>query len=72
MPRLVQPQINYEIKITSDNLRALLANLPSGDEGAASESAETVLRALLNSIGAANLPSLDQVRQGVENRARRV
>ena len=39
MPRLVQPQINYEIKITSDNLRALLANLPSGDESAASESA---------------------------------
>lgn len=39
MPRLVQPQIDYETKITSDNLRALLANLPSGDEDAASESA---------------------------------
>ena len=121
--RLAQPQINYETKITSDNLRALLANLPSGDDGAASESApastkkillkrleilgpqlaivtglgstqvtlpdiiltdiggtgggasaaeaaEIVLRALISSIGAANLPSLDQVRQGVENRAR--
>ena len=121
--RLAQPQINYETKITSDNLRALLANLPSGDDGAASESApastkkillkrleilgpqlaivtglgstqvtlpdiiltdiggtgggasaaeaaEIVLRALISSIGAANLPSLDQVRQRVENRAR--
>ena len=121
--RLAQPQINYETKITSDNLRALLANLPSGDDGAASESApastkkillkrleilgpqlaivtglgstqvtlpdiiltdiggtgggasaaeaaEIVLRALISSIGAANLPSLDQVRQGFENRAR--
>lgn len=121
--RLAQPQINYETKIMSDNLRALLANLPSGDDGAASESApastkkillkrleilgpqlaivtglgstqvtlpdiiltdiggtgggasaaeaaEIVLRALISSIGAANLPSLDQVRQRVENRAR--
>ena len=121
--RLAQPQINYEAKIMSDNLRALLANLPSGDDGAASESApastkkillkrleilgpqlaivtglgstqvtlpdiiltdiggtgggasaaeaaEIVLRALISSIGAANLPSLDQVRQGFENRAR--
>jgi len=37
--RLAQPQINYETKMPSDNLRALLANLPSGDDGAASESA---------------------------------
>ena len=36
----------------------------------AAEAAEIVLRALISSIGAANLPSLDQVRQGVENRAR--
>lgn len=123
--RLAQPQINYETKITRDNLRALLANLPSRDAGSASEdgpaadsakrvllrrveilgpqltvsaavgstqvilpdiiltdiggadggasiaaAAEVVIRELLSSIGAANLPSLDQVRQGVEDRAR--
>ena len=123
--RLAQPQINYETKITRDNLRALLANLPSRDAGSASgdgpaadsakrvllrrveilgpqltvsaavgstqvilpdiiltdiggedggasiaAAAEVVIRELLSSIGAANLPSLDQVRQGVENRAR--
>ena len=123
--RLAQPQINYETKITRDNLRALLANLPSRDAGSASgdgsavdsakrvllrrveilgpqltvsaavgstqvilpdiiltdiggedggasiaAAAEVVIRELLSSIGAANLPSLDQVRQGVEDRAR--
>lgn len=121
--RLAQPQINYETKITTDNLRALLANLPSaessqpagastasakqiilrrveilgpqlkvvtalgaapvtlpdiiltdigGEGGGASvtEAAELVLRELLGSIGAANLPRLDQLRDGVEERAR--
>lgn len=123
--RLAQPQINYETKITRDNLRALLANLPSRDAGSASgdgpagdsakrvllrrveilgpqltvsaavgstqvilpdiiltdiggedggasiaAAAEVVIKELLSSIGAANLPSLDQVRQGVEDRAR--
>lgn len=123
--RLAQPQINYETKITRDNLRALLANLPSRDAGSASgdglaadsakrvllrrveilgpqltvsaavgstqvilpdiiltdiggedggasiaAAAEVVIRELLSSIGAVNLPSLDQVRQGVEDRAR--
>ena len=41
-----------------------------GGWASAAEAAEIVLRALISSIGAANLPSLDQVRQGVENRAR--
>lgn len=123
--RLAQPQINYETKITRDNLRALLANLPRSDAGSESEeeaatdsakkillrrveilgpllsvtaalgstqlilpdiiltdigganggasiaaAAEVVIRELLGSIGEANLPSLDQVRQGVEDRAR--
>ena len=45
--RLAQPQINYETKITSDNLRALLANLPSGDDGAASESAPASTKKIL-------------------------
>jgi hypothetical protein len=43
-----------------------------GEDGGASIAAatEVVIRELLSSIGAANLPSLDQVRQGVEDRAR--
>ena len=42
----------------------------TGGGASAAEAAEIVLRALISLIGAANLPSLDQVRQGFENRAR--
>ena len=121
--RIAQPEINYERKLRSDNLRALLANLPSddaaqrepesGDAGkqviirrleilgpqltvvtalgsapmtlpdiilsdigganagaSVAAATEAVLRELLASIGAANLPSLEQLREGVEDRAR--
>ena len=122
--RIAQPQITYETTLSRDNLRTLIANLPSSGQGAASsessagpakqlvirrfeilgpqltvvsalgsapvtlpdiilsdiggpsggvsvaEAAGTVLRELIASIGAAQLPSVDQLRERVEQRAR--
>ncbi len=122
--RIAQPEITYETTLSRDNLRTLLANLPSsgsdttptaasagpgkqvvvkrleilgaqlrlvtalgsapvtlpdiiltdlggpGGGESVAEVADTVLRELLASIGAAQLPSLNQLREGVEQRAR--
>ncbi len=34
---IVQPKINYEARLTTDNIRSLLGNLPDDDSGASSE-----------------------------------
>jgi hypothetical protein len=49
----------------------VLSDIGGGSGGAsAAQAAEAVIRELLAAIGAANLPSLDQLREGVEDRAR--
>ena len=119
---ITQPQITYETRITTDNVRALMENLGGGDTGADSPAAdpeggkeiiirefrmldpqlnlvaavvtapvglpdielndigtednsatvaqamEVVLSALRNAIVNSNLPGLDDLREGVENR----
>ncbi len=49
--RIAQPQINYEAKLGEDNLRALMANLPSGDSApSASEPSEPGKQVLLKRV----------------------